>query len=154
MAARSDTASASLSSVPAPDAEGKVALENFLKPLFAGSTTGFQLRNSRTQLSLAANLEVAFEAETRKRGLLGRDSLPPSHAMIIAPSNLVHTFFMRFPIDIAFVRRDGTVSKVRTSVPARRIVGALRAYAVIELAAGELSRSRTAPGDRLEVVRS
>jgi uncharacterized membrane protein (UPF0127 family) len=100
---------------------------------------------------VAASLEPAFDSASRKRGLLGRDALPPGHALIIAPSNMVHTFFMRFPIDVVFAARDGRVLKVRANVPARRIVAALRAFAVIEMAANEVGRSDTKAGDRLVV---
>ena len=122
----------------------------FLAPLSKGAA-GLALYNVRTGRVVASSLETAFDSETRKKGLLGRDGLPAGHALIIAPTNLVHTFFMRFALDLLFVRRDGTVVKAKSSVPARRIAGALRGYAVIEMAAGELSRSATAVGDRLEV---
>jgi hypothetical protein len=42
--------------------------------------------------------------------------------------------------------------KARQNVPARRIVGALRGFAVIEMAANELQRSGTVRGDRLVVA--
>ena len=100
---------------------------------------------------MAASLEPAFDSASRKRGLLGRDALPPGHALIIAPSNMVHTFFMRFPIDVVIAARDGTVLKVRVNVPARRLVGALRGFAVIEMAANEVPASGTSTGDRLVV---
>ena len=101
---------------------------------------------------MATTLEQAFDSASRKRGLLGRDGLPAGHALIIAPSNMVHTFFMRFPIDVLIASRDGRVVKARTSVPARRIVGALRGFAVIEMAANELARSGTLAGDRIVVA--
>ena len=107
----------------------------------------------RTGQTVATRVEGAFDAASRKRGLLGRSSLPAGHALVIAPSNLVHTFFMQFPIDIVFVRKDGTVAKIRRSVPARRISGALRAFAVIEMAAGSIGASDLAAGDRLELIR-
>ena len=93
-----------------------------------------------------------MDSASRNRGLLGRDSLPSGHALIIAPGSLIHTFAMRFSIDILFVARDGRVLKVRPAVPARRISGALGSFAVVELAAGELKRSETQPGDTLEIV--
>lgn len=120
--------------------------------MLARSGGPFRLINERTGLAVATTLEGAFDSAARKRGLLGRDSLPPGHALIIAPSNMVHTFFMRFPIDILIVRRDGRVVKARRNVPARRIVGALRGFAVIEMAAYELDRSGAAAGDRLVVT--
>jgi uncharacterized membrane protein (UPF0127 family) len=64
---------------------------------------------------------------------------------------MVHTFFMRFPIDVVFAARDGRVLKVRVNVPARRLVGALRGFAVIEMAANEVPASGTSTGDRLVV---
>ena len=102
-------------------------------------------------MPVATTLEGAFDSKTRKRGLLGRDFLPSGHALILAPSNLVHTFFMRFPIDVVIVMRDGRVVKARQNVPARRLVGAFRGFAVIEMAANELQRSGTVAGDRLSV---
>lgn len=66
---------------------------------------------------------------------------------------MVHTFFMRFPIDVLVVSRGGRVLKARRNVPAWRLVGALRGFAVIELAAHELARSETVAGDQLAVAR-
>jgi uncharacterized membrane protein (UPF0127 family) len=107
--------------------------------------------NDRTGLPVATVLETAFDSSSRKRGLLGRESLAPGQALIIAPSNMVHTFFMRFPIDVLIASREGRVLKARRNVGARRVVGALRGFAVIEMAANELDRSGTMAGDRLLV---
>jgi uncharacterized membrane protein (UPF0127 family) len=112
------------------------------------------LRNDRTSLIVASILEGAFDSASRKRGLLGRAALASEQALVIAPSNMVHTFGMGFPIDLLFVNRRGDVLKVACAVPARRIACALRAFAVIELAAGSLDRSRTVAGDRLSIVPS
>jgi uncharacterized protein len=101
---------------------------------------------------VATTLEPAFDSTSRKRGLLGRDGLAAGHALIIAPSNMVHTFFMRFAIDILIVSRDGRVAKAASSVPARRIVGSWRGFAVVEMRAGALSESNTRPGDRISLV--
>ena len=71
--------------------------------------------------------------------------------MFIAPSNGIHTCFMKFPIDVAFIARDGRVVKVYAALPAWRMALALRAYAVIELPAGALAASDTLPGDLLAI---
>ena len=110
------------------------------------------LRNDRTGQVVAATLEPAFDSASRKRGLLGRDGLPSGHALIIAPSNMVHTFFMRFNIDILIASRDGKVVKAAANVPARRIVGSWRGFAVVEMAAGAVSASNTRVGDRISLV--
>ncbi len=118
-----------------------------------GESAGrYTLQNERTGVSIARQLETAFESASRNRGLLGRTGLPPDHALIIAPSNMVHTFFMRFSIDLLFVDRGGKVLKIRTDVPRWRIVGSLKAFAVIELPAGSLQESGTRMGDRLMLV--
>ena len=53
------------------------------------------------------DLEVAVDSATRKKGLLGREGLADGAGLVIAPTNAVHTFFMRFPIDIVFVTQAG-----------------------------------------------
>ena len=101
---------------------------------------------------VATALELAGDSKTRNRGLLGRAGLPPEHALILAPANFVHTFFMKFAIDLLFVARDGRVLHLRRDVPARRIAGRIGAFSVIEMAAGALERSGTRVGDRLTIV--
>jgi len=96
-------------------------------------------------------LELAADSASRNRGLLGRDSLARENALILAPASFVHTFFMRFPIDVLFVSRDGRVLKAKHALPARRITGSVRAFAVIELAAGRVDQSQTLVGDHLSI---
>ena len=124
-------------------------MKSFLSPLLRAQSAHHVLENSRTRAIVAHDLLPAFDSAQRRKGLLGRDGLADGSALIIAPCGAVHTFFMRFPIDIAFVARDGRVIKVRTAVPRSRIAVALRAFAVVELAGGSLARSGTVPGDIL-----
>lgn len=98
-------------------------------------------------------LEVAVASATRKRGLLGRDGLPEGSGLVIAPTNAVHTFFMRFPIDIVFVTKAGEIVKVRRAVRAWRMAAAVRGYAVVELAAGGAALAGLRVGDRVVVRR-
>jgi uncharacterized membrane protein (UPF0127 family) len=124
---------------------------HFLEPLLRRHRSA-ALRNTRSGRTVASVLETALDSASRNRGLLGRDSLPAGHALIIAPGMLIHTFAMRFNIDILFVARDGRVLKALSSVPARRIAGALGSFAVVELPAEALASSDTRTGDTLEVV--
>ena len=71
--------------------------------------------------------------------------------MLIAPTNAIHTFFMKFPIDVVFVSRAGGVLKIRHSMPAWRIAGSLRGFAVAELAGGSAVRAGLVEGDQLRV---
>lgn len=124
----------------------------FLAPLLRRSERGCALLNERNGSRLAEDVWAAFDSQSRRTGLLGRASLPDDVAMIIAPTNAVHTFFMRFPIDVAFVTRDGTIVKACASVRPWRVAGAMRGYAAVELSAGTLARCDTVRGDRLIVV--
>ena len=127
-------------------------MSSFLSPLLGREAGKLQLRNVRNQNPLAHHLIAAFDSKTRRTGLLHRDSFEHGSAMLIAPTNAVHTFFMRFAIDIAFVTRDGKVVKVCDSVRPWRIAAALRAFAAVEFPAGTLARSDTVAGDILAIV--
>ena len=128
-----------------------MARSHFLAPLLKASSGGRQLVNPARGTVVAEEVEGAFDSATRRRGLLGRDGLDEGTAIVIAPSNGVHTFFMRFPIDIVFAKRDGTVVKACRAVRPWRLAIALRGFAVIEGAPGMIDRSRTEVGDVLAV---
>jgi uncharacterized protein len=76
----------------------------------------------------------------------------PSSALLLVPCRSVHTFRMRFPIDIAFLDAHGAVVEVRHGVPPGRIVrpAAAGAHAILEAPAGGLSALRA--GDLLKIV--
>lgn len=127
-------------------------MKSFLSPLLRSSESSFELTNTRNNRIVARTLITAFDSASRRQGLLKHDSLPAGSALIIAPSSAIHTFSMRFAIDVAFVSRDGQVLKVRSAMPPWRIAGAWRAFAVIELPAGALEQSETRVNDLLRIV--
>jgi uncharacterized membrane protein (UPF0127 family) len=127
-------------------------MATFLSPLAARPDAGLVLRNQRTGRIVANRLLPAFESQSRRTGLLKHTSLADGEAMIIAPTNAVHTWFMKFDIDIAFVTRDGRVLKARDTVRPWRMTGALGGFAVIEMKAGSFAAADTVAGDVLEVV--
>ena len=128
-------------------------MSSFLSPALRAPGERFQLVVERTGQVLVEHLELAVDSATRRKGLLGRDGLAPGAGLVIAPSNAVHTFFMRFPIDIVFVTRAGHVVKVRSSVGPRRMAGVFRGFAVVEMAAGTAARVGMTAGDRLLLQR-
>ena len=107
------------------------------------------LVNERTKTAIATAVELAETRAERRRGLLGRDGLDPSGALVLTPCVIVHTAFMRFPIDIVFLDHEGVAVKIVADVPPWRIAGAARAHTVVELPAGSLQRNAVAVGDRL-----
>ena len=93
--------------------------------------------------------DVADKALTRMRGLLARKGLPSGHGLLIEPTWSVHTWFMRFPIDVVFLDRDEIVVGIEPSLSPWKTAGRRGAKAVVELAAGECERRGVQVGDRL-----
>jgi|GEM_PF-370841 uncharacterized membrane protein (UPF0127 family) len=108
------------------------------------------ISNRTRQTVLARCVEVADHGAKRGKGLLGRNSLSPEEGLWIFPCEAVHTFGMRFPIDLVYIDRNMRVKKVRSNVRPWRLSACLSAHSVIELATGTIGRTQTGPGDRLE----
>ncbi len=85
----------------------------------------------------------------RTRGLLGRESLPRGHGMLIAPCGSIHTFFMRFAIDAVFLDSKGSIVKIVQHLAPCRLAVSGRAASVLELAAGQAAAAGMASGDHL-----
>lgn len=102
---------------------------------------------------VAGQVSRADSFWSRLVGLLGHSSLKPQEGLWIEPCDSVHTFFMRFPIDVAFVDRQGTVIRRIDALPpwrATRIYA--KARACVELAAGTLAAAGVQEGTRLALV--
>ena len=113
------------------------------------------LRNLTRGTVVAGHVEEAVRTFARLKGLLGRDGLAEGHALLIAPCTSIHTFFMRFTIDVVFLGQDGRALRVLRSLrPWRATRIYPRAACVIELVEGALARSGTEEGDELMLVRS
>ena len=110
-----------------------------------------RLVNERTNETLAAAVEIAATRGARRAGLLGRDALDASGALVLDPCWMIHTAFMRFPIDVVFVGRDDRVVRIAQAVRPWRAAASMRARRVIELPAGTASRHGIAIGDALRL---
>jgi hypothetical protein len=99
--------------------------------------------------TVLAPLEIASTARARSRGLLGRDRI--EGAMLLRPACSVHSFGMRFDLDVAFLDRDGVVLRT-VRLPRNRMTAfVLRSRAVVEAQAGAFAAWGLAVGDRLSV---
>jgi uncharacterized protein len=102
---------------------------------------------------LADRADIADTSAKRRTGLLKHHGLAPGEGLWIVPCEGVHTFFMKFPIDVVFLNRKRTVLKIRPNMGRRRIALSLRAHSVLELPAGRLAETATQAGDQLELER-
>ena len=100
------------------------------------------MRTSPLRVGGLSPIDACLWAEgplERMRGLLGRDGLPPGEFMLLDPGGSIHTFGMRFAIDVLFLDRDNRVVRVAPDVaPGRMRFGGLRARRTIETASGWL----------------
>jgi uncharacterized protein len=112
--------------------------------------TGVRARNARTHQLIASRVGLAASTVRRAVGLIGRNGLRDGEALWIVPSHGVHTWGMRFPIDVLGLDDAGRVVDLvanlkpwRMRLPRRRCRGAL------ELAAGTIRRTGTQMGDQV-----
>lgn len=110
----------------------------------------FKILNVTRQTVLANCVDVADRGPKRRKGLLGRDRLPDGEGLWIIPCEAVHTFRMKFSIDLVYLSRDSRVKKVRSDVPPGRMSACLSAHSIVELPAGTIRKTLTQAGDRLE----
>jgi uncharacterized membrane protein (UPF0127 family) len=111
-----------------------------------------QISNVTRDTVLATCAELADSSGSRRKGLLGRKLLRHGEGLWILPCESVHTFGMRFPIDLVYMDRTHRVRKVKSDVPPWRVSVCFSADSVLELAAGTIRETSTAPGDVLELV--
>jgi uncharacterized protein len=103
--------------------------------------------------TLIREVELLTSLGQRLRGLLGRGSLPPGCAVWLAPCGSVHTFGMRFDLDLVFLDADRRIVRIARGVRRRRIVGGgSRARSVIEAQAGWLPADFAKAGDRVRLA--
>lgn len=86
-------------------------------------------------------------------GLLNRSSLKKGEALILTPSNSIHSFFMRFAIDVAFLDKSGKVIETFPSFkPFRISLVYFNASLTIELPEGVIQSTQTQPGDIIQLT--
>ncbi|NGN70216.1 DUF192 domain-containing protein [Streptomyces sp. A7024] len=105
--------------------------------------------DSGTADRIRVPLEIAASLRARTRGLLGRTGI--DGAILLTPASSVHTFRMKFPIDVAYLDRKLRVLSVRTMPPGRMGMVRFRARHVLEAEAGAMAGWGLRPGAQVEV---
>jgi uncharacterized membrane protein (UPF0127 family) len=100
---------------------------------------------------LADRADIADTSAKRRTGLLKHTGLAPGEGLWIVPCEGIHTFAMKFSIDVVFLNRKRKILKIRPNMARRRIALSLRAHSVLELPAGTLEQTGTLRGDQLEL---
>lgn len=96
-------------------------------------------------------IDVADTSAKRRTGLLRHEGLADGEGLWIVPCESVHTFFMKFAIDLVYLGKDRKVRKVRHAVKPWRLSACFSAHSILELPAGAAEKSGTQKGDELQV---
>src|SRR5579859_3954074 len=110
------------------------------------------VNRTRDDSIVCARTELADNLFKRLRGLLGRASLAQGEGMLFRGESSIHSAFMRFRFDAVFMDRELRVVGLAEQIPPWRVRAARGARNILELAAGEISRTGLAIGDQLAEI--
>jgi uncharacterized protein len=102
--------------------------------------------SSDTSLCHIGKAETFFE---RGQGLLGCKGLAEGHGMLISPCNSIHTFFMKFAIDVIFLSKEDQILTIKHNMKPQRFSRSGNASSVLEVMAGQAHLSGLRNGDTL-----
>ena len=109
-------------------------------------------RNLRNGKELSNNVIVAYRLLKRMKGLLGKSELPIGEALWIKHCISIHTFFVKFPIDVLFLNKTNQViALIKNMLPNRLTRLYPKASSVLELPAGMIEATSTEVGDQIEI---
>ena len=108
--------------------------------------------NIRTNQVLAGQVQVAASFYHRTKGLLGRAGMKKGEGLYITQCSSIHTFFMRFSIDILFLDKERKITKMVSKLkPFRVAFGARRTIGVLELPEGTVDKNQCEIGDLISL---
>ena len=114
--------------------------------------TYIRVRNKTRNVDLGQKIWIANSLRDRAVGLLSTNALGSGEGLLLSPCKSIHTFFMRFPIDVLFLDPQGIVLAQKTYKPWRLSGWYRKADGVLELSAGTIERTKTQLGDRLDLM--
>ena len=112
----------------------------------------YNLFNKSKKRSLALEAQIADNFFLRLKGLMFRKTIVPEAALIFYHTSSIHTFFMRFPLDVVFVNKKMRVIKLYKALKPGRVVFCFSAYLSVELPPGKISQKSLEIGDILELI--
>src|ERR1039457_7712340 len=101
------------------------------------------MKNQTRGTVLAEFASIADTSAKRRTGLLRHSGLGPGEGLWIVPCEAVHTFGMKFAIDLVYLDREKRIRKLRRDVHPWRLSACIFAHSVIELPAGTIRDTQT-----------
>jgi len=109
-----------------------------------------QVYNQTRGRPLITHGELAETFWARLRGLMGRSTLGEGEGLVLKGDSSIHSFFMRFPIDVVYADRAGCVVRLDLAMPPNRVGPLVRQAAyILELPVGVIQATGTSVGDQL-----
>lgn len=109
------------------------------------------LVNATKKTTVSNRCRFANTLLKRMVGLLNRPVFSPGEGLLFDRCYGIHTIGMRFPIDVLFLDRDLQVMRAVEALPPFRTCVVRQAVYVLELPAGAIRTSNTAPGDQIQM---
>ena len=110
-----------------------------------------QIMNISNNTVLAYSAKIADTFISRLKGLLGTASLPARQCLVIKPCSSVHTFGMKYSLDIVFMDKNNRVLRIVSNLPPNRIACCSGGSYVLEFAGGSLEAAEITVGDYLQI---
>jgi uncharacterized protein len=122
-------------------------------PAFTRGRPAGALTNTSRGVTVAGEARLAATPWARFLGLMGHPGLLPGQALVLEPDSSIHMFFMRFPLDVLFLGKDGRVLHLYQSLRPWRVSRIVRgARRVVELPPGSIAASGTQVGDQITLT--
>jgi uncharacterized protein len=113
----------------------------------------FVVQNRDRGTLLGSSVSLTDNARERRVGLLKHERLGQGEGLWILPTQAIHTFGMRFPIDVAFLDTALRVKRIYHGLaPYRLTTFVWGAQSVLELPSGSLASTGTMVGDQLQIT--
>ena len=103
-------------------------------------------------MSIVEKIVVADTWQMRTKGLIGRAKLDSGEGLLIKNCKAIHTWFMRFPIDVVFLDKNYRVIKTVSGLkPFRLLFGGRRAQHTLELPSDTIKSAQVRIGDKVKI---
>jgi uncharacterized membrane protein (UPF0127 family) len=114
----------------------------------------YRVQNITRGTSIGNDIDTAETSAQRRTGLLKHLKLDDGAGLWIVPCEAVHTFFMKFPIDLIYLDREHRVRATVRKLGPWRFSMCLPAHSILELPVGTIDRTNTRKGDQLVLERA
>lgn len=116
-------------------------------------TVKLLIKNTNRNSVVASSADIADTSQKRRTGLLKHTHLAAGEGLWIVPCEAVHSFGMKFAIDVLYLSKQKKVIKIRDNMKKSRMSVCFRAHSVLELPAGHAALTGTVVGDQLEFTK-